>query len=48
MQSLRHALAPVVSYKAWLAALVLSVSSFLPVYRAPIVFANRLAIRFCS
>jgi hypothetical protein len=34
MRSLRHALPPVFSYKAWPAALVRSVSSSLPVYRA--------------
>ena len=32
MQGLRHALPPVFSYKAWPAALVLSVSSSIPVY----------------
>jgi len=37
MQSLRHALPPVFSYKAWPAALVLSISSSLPVYRALVV-----------
>ncbi len=37
MQSLRHALSPVFSYKAWPAALVRSVSSSLPVYRALVV-----------
>ena len=37
MQSLHHALPPVFSYKAWPAALVLSVSSSLPVYRALVV-----------
>ena len=37
MQSLRHALPRVFSYKARPAALVLSVSSSLPVYRALVV-----------
>ncbi len=37
MQYLVTCSAPSVSYKAWPAALVLSVSSSLPVYRAPVV-----------
>jgi len=37
MQSLRHALPPVFSHKAWPAPLVRSVAPSLPVYRALVV-----------